>query len=195
MHRRRSDRRGRRDVARNWEIRKNLLTISAAVLITPENMKKVPFGIAAAAAGLFFTYSIARAQSEDEPQPVTSRALAATIDYGNDAVFQPIKHGVDFDEFGLDPGQTVTLTVQFPVELAGQPIIAEPLDGGLLTVPDEGLFVNSDGMVVMQFQAGTDSPGACRIAVHQPDDSNILHFWIVDPDHPENTPANLPGAY
>lgn len=160
-------------------------------------MKKIPLGsagLAFLASGLLVISHSALAQTDGEPQPVVSRALSATIDYGNDALFQPDKHGVDFALLGLDPEQTVTVTVQFPVELAGQIVIAEPLDGGLLTIPDTGLVVGVDGTVVMQFQA-SDEPGACRIAVHETDDSNLLHFWIIDSQHPENNPENLPGAY
>lgn len=159
-------------------------------------MKIFPLGIAigvAAATSLFGFISSVRAQ-EDEPQPIVSRALVATVDYGNDAIFQPAKHGTDFDRLGLNPQQVVTITVQFPAELAGQLILADPLDGGTLTVPDEGAIVGPDGNVTFQFQAG-DSFGACRLAVHQPDDSNFIQLWIVDPDHPENTPPDLPGAY
>ncbi|MBA3834015.1 MAG: hypothetical protein H0X34_19420 [Chthoniobacterales bacterium] len=161
-------------------------------------MKTIPLriiGVAAAAGLLLIFSSSARAQGEDGgPQPVTSRALSARIDYGNDAIFQPEKQGIDFTQYGLQALQNVTLTVQFPVELAGQLIIAAPLDGGIITIPDEGLHVADDGTVVFAFQA-SDMPGACRIAVHQPDDSNVLHFWIIDTEHPENNPAELPGAY
>lgn len=146
------------------------------------------------ATGLLIFSSDAVAQDGGPPPPTPSRAISATIDYGNDSIFQPAKSGVDFEQYGLDPGQTVTLTVQFPVELAGQVIIPEPLDGGILTIPEDGLFVAADGTVTFQFQAGS-SVGACRVTVHQPDDMNILHFWIVDTAHPENNPANLPGAY
>ncbi|MEO6970856.1 MAG: hypothetical protein ABI217_08175 [Chthoniobacterales bacterium] len=120
--------------------------------------------------------------------------MSATVDYGNENIFQPVKHDPDFEQYGLDPQQAVTVTVQFPVELAEQVIIAEPLDGGTLTVPEEGLFVGADGTVIFQFQAG-DSVGACRVTVHQPDDMNVLHFWVIDSAHPENNPAQLPGSY
>jgi hypothetical protein len=159
--------------------------------------KNVPFGIAigvAAATGLFGFTALVRADDDGGPQPIVSRALAATVDYGNDAIFQPAKHATDFDRLGLDPQQVVTVTVQFPVELAGQAILAEPLDGGTLTLPEGGLIVGTDGNVTFQFKA-SDPFGACRVAVHQPDDSNYVQFWIVDPDHPENTPPDLPGAY
>ena len=136
----------------------------------------------------------ARAQDDGGPQPILSRALAATVDYGNDNVFQPSKSNTDFQRLGLDPGQLLTITVQFPVDQAGQAMIVEPLDGGLLSLPDGGFFVDSEGNVTFQFQA-IDSFGACRIAVHQPDDSNFIYLWVVDPEHPENTPPDLQGIY
>lgn len=159
-------------------------------------MKHVPLGIAGLAflaSGLFGFTALSRAQ-DGTPPPVTSRALAATIDYGNGNVFQPAKSNTAFQCLGLDPGQLLTVTVQFPSDLAGQTIIVEPLDGGSLTFPDGGFFVDSQGNVTFQFQA-VDLTGLCRIAVHQPDDSNFVQLWVVDPDHPENTPPDLAGLY
>lgn len=150
--------------------------------------------VVAVATGLFLLIPSVRAQDGDGMEPEASRALAATVDYGDDAVFQPPKHNTCFEQLGLQPQQLLTITVQFPVEFAGHAIIAEPLDGGILTLPEEGLFVGSDGSVTFQFQA-SDSCGASRVAVHQADDLNFLQFWIVDPDHPENTPPGLPGVY
>ncbi len=160
-------------------------------------MKTVPLGIAGLAvlaSGLFGFSSLVRAQDGDGLEPEASRALAATVDYGNDAIFQPPKHNTAFERLGLQPQQVLTITVEFPVDLAGQVITAEPLDGGILTLPEEGLIVGSDGNVTFQFQA-SDSCGACRVAVHQADDLNFLQLWIVDPGHPENTPPGLPGVY
>ena len=159
-------------------------------------MKNVPFGmvvLVALASGLFGFPTLTRAQ-EDEPQPIVSRAISATVNYGNDSIFCPAKIVTNFDRLGMRAEQALTITVQFPAELSGQTAIAEPLDGGTLTLPENGLIIGEDGNVTFQFQAGT-SFGACRIAVHQPDDTNLLQFWIVDPDHPENTPADLPGVY
>lgn len=150
-------------------------------------------GLAIIASGLFGFCTVALAQ-EDEPQPILSRALATAVNYGNDAIFEPAKHGTDFDPLGLDPGQVVSVTVLFPVELAGQAMLAEAMDGGTLTLPEGGLIVAADGTVIFQYQASA-SQGACRIAVHQTDDQNILNFWVVDFEHPENNPSQLPGAY
>lgn len=164
-------------------------------------MKKLPLGFVgiAAATGLFLIFSPTVRAQDGDPQPIVSRALSANVDYGHDAQgndqsFQAAKQGVDFGLLGLDPQQTVTMTVQFPAELAGQLIIVEPLDGGIVTIPDDGLHAAADGTVVFPFKA-SDTPGACRIAVHQPDDMNVLHFWIIDTAHPENNPADLPGGY
>jgi hypothetical protein len=120
--------------------------------------------------------------------------LSATVDYGNNAIFQPGKHDPDFELLGVLPGATLTITVQFPPELAGQTMIVEPLDGGTLAIPEGSFIVNADSNVIFQFQM-SEFFGVSRIAVHQPDDSNFLHFWIADPDHPENTPADLLGVY
>lgn len=150
--------------------------------------------VVAAAAGLLGFLPSSRAQGDGEPAAIVSRATAASVDYGNETVFAPVKHGTDFERLGVRAEQTLTIVVQFPPELAGQFIIAEPLDGGALSVPGEGLFVASDGSVTFQFQTGT-SFGSYRVAVHQPDDSNFVQFWVVDPDHPENTPPDLPGSY
>src|SRR5712691_8970158 len=105
-------------------------------------MKSVPCGIAGLAilaSGLFGFVSITSAQSDDGFQPELSRALAVAVDYGNDAVFQPDKHDATFDQLGIRPQQTVTITIQFPTELAGAAIVAEPLDGGALSLPEDGL--------------------------------------------------------
>ena len=157
---------------------------------------KVPLGSIGLAVlvSVHLAFSTTARAQEGEPQPIVSRALATTVDYGNDAIFQPAKHGTDFDQLGLNPGQTVNITVWFPAELAGQIIIAEPLDGGTLFIPETGLVIATDGTVLFQFQAG-DWPGACRVAVHQPDDQNLLNFWVIDLEHPENNPPGLPGAY
>lgn len=92
------------------------------------------------------------------------------------------------------PQQILTVTVQFPGDLAGQGVIAEAMDGGTLSLPDGGLVIGSDGNVTFQYQAG-DSFGAFRLSVHQLDDTNTIQLWVVDPDHPENTPPNLQGVY
>lgn len=102
--------------------------------------------------GLAFLVSIhlsiilsdARAQSNDGTEGIVSRALAATVDYGNDAIFQPGKHPPDFDLLGVRPAAVLTITVQFPAELAGQTMIVEPLDGGTLTFPDGGFVVTRE---------------------------------------------------
>jgi hypothetical protein len=158
-------------------------------------MQNVPRGIAvlALATGLFGFSTVARAQ-DDEPQAIVSRAISARVDYGNDNIFNPAKTGTDFGQLGMRPQQVLFITVQFPSELAGQRMIVEALDGGTLSIPEEGVFVGSDGNVTFQFEAG-DAFGECRIAVHQPDDTNLLQLWIVDPDHPENIPPDLAGIY
>lgn len=159
-------------------------------------MKPVPFGIAigvAAATGLFGFISSVRAQDDGAPPAAVSRALAATVDYGNNALFHVEKFGTDFGLLGVRPEQAVTISVTFPVENAGQPVSADALDGGMVTLPEGGFIVNADGQVSFQFLASI--LGACRINVHLAEDVNFVRLWIVDPDCPESNPPDLPGAY
>jgi hypothetical protein len=158
-------------------------------------MKTVPFGVAgvAAATGLLLFSSSLRAQDDGAPPAAVSYAIAATIDYGNNLLFQPEKAGTDFGLLGIRPEQSVTVTVQFPAEMAGQPVTAEVLDGGSLTLPEGGLIADENGQVTFSFQSGI--LGACRINVHLADDANFVRFWVVDLDCPESNPPELPGGY
>jgi hypothetical protein len=158
-------------------------------------MKSVPFGIAgvAAATGLFIFLSTLHAQDDGAPPAAITHALAATVDYGNDVIFQPEKSGTDFGLLGVRPDQIVSVSVQFPPEYVGQPVSAGTLDGGAITLPEGGLVVDSNGMVTFQFQGGF--LGACRVNVHLADDANFLQFWVVDVDCPDSNPLGLTGGY
>jgi hypothetical protein len=157
--------------------------------------KSVPRGIAvvAVAAGLLGFSTMARAQDDGAPPAAISHALVATVDYGNNIVYQPEKAGTDFGLLGVRTDQAITISVTFPVENAGQAVSADPLDGGLLTVPEGGLTVGTDGLATFQFQGGFF--GACRINVHLADDANFVRLWVVDPDCPDCNPADLAGGY
>ena len=132
--------------------------------------------------------------SPTPPAQILSRALSAVVDYGNDNLFTPVKESTDFSLLGLDPAQSVNVTVTFPADLAGQSILVEPLDGGLVIVPDGGFVLDADGSVAFQFHASSIA-GNCRINVHQADDANFVHFWIIDQSDPADNPSNLPGIY
>lgn len=150
-------------------------------------------GLALVASGLFGFSTLAYGQDDGAPPAAVSRALAATVDYGNDVLFYPDKLGTDFGLLGIRPEQPVTITVQFPSEYAGQPVAAGTLDGGAVTLPEGGLIVDSNGLAAFQFQAGI--LGACRVNVHLADDANFLQLWVVDVACPESNPLNLAGGY
>lgn len=159
-------------------------------------MKTVLLGIAGLAifaSGLFVFSTSLRAQDDGAPPAAISHALAATVDYGNDVLYQSEKFGTDFGLLGIRPEQPVTISVLFPIESAGQTVAAGLLDGGTLTLPEGGLIVGPDGLVSFQFQASI--LGACRIDVHLSDDANFVRLWVVDLDCPESNPPDLPGGY
>jgi len=149
--------------------------------------------LAILATGQFGFTTRVSAQDDGTPPSAVSRALGETVDYGNNAIFQPDKFGTDFGLLGVRPDQVVTISVQFPTEFAGQAVSAELLDGGTLTLPDDGLVIDENGIVTFAFQASIF--GACRINVHQADEVNFIQFWVVDVDSPESNPPDLPGQY
>ncbi len=159
-------------------------------------MKKAPFGTPALTiigSALFLFAASSYAQDDGTPPAAVSRALAASVDYGNDSIFPVEKFGTDFGLLGIRPEQVVTVSVQFPVEMVGQAVTADLLDGGTLTLPEEGLFIDANGLATFQFQASI--LGGCRINMHQPGEVNFVRFWVVDLTCPESDPPDLPGAY
>jgi hypothetical protein len=78
------------------------------------------------------------------------------------------------------PNQTVPITLQFPIEKAGTPIAATPLDGG--TVKGGTPMVLPTGKVVLTFRPGP-TPGRYRLLVRTPLEQHLLEFYVVDATH------------
>ncbi len=132
-----------------------------------------------------------RAQEEDPPPVPPLVTSSVTIDYGSETI-QPIKHDSTFANIPLNPGQAVTITVQFDLALSGQTVVADSLDGGQLTVGEQGLVIDQNGILTFQYQADTN-PGLCRILLHQLGDGDTIQFWVIDTAHPGDNPPDLDG--
>jgi hypothetical protein len=89
---------------------------------------------------------------------------------------------------GLSPDQVVSVTVSFGAQDAGQTAHAAALDGGILTVPDEGLVVGEDGSVTFQFQVGGD-PGLYQVALRDDNREIGVEFWVINNQAPATNPA------
>lgn len=144
-----------------------------------------------ASVNLLFVSQVA---AEDDPPPPPAppplSASAATIDFGSETTAHPRKHDSTFAQLALNPGQAVTIILQFDPSLSGQSVNVDVLDGGEITAPEQGLVIAQDGALQFQFQAGTN-PGLVRIVVHQEGDGDTLEFWVIDNDNTDDNPAAL----
>jgi hypothetical protein len=137
------------------------------------------------------------AQSDSDPLPTPPpappplSALSAIIAFSVDDTARPNKHDGKFAQVGISAGQTVTISLQYDTALSGEVVVADSLDGGVVTVPEEGLHVDETGVVTFQYQAG-ETPGLCRIVVHQAGDGDTVQFWVIDTSHPGDNPPSLP---
>lgn len=115
------------------------------------------------------------------------------IDFGGNSVRHPARSGRKFEQIGIDPHKVVTVTVQYPVAMAGQAIVAESLDGGRIIVRGQTLAIDQQGFLTFGFQAG-DPIGFSRITLYNGETVQTLQFWVNDLSHPDQNPQSAPGA-
>ena len=103
-----------------------------------------------------------------------------------------LSHDRVVDRAGLGREQVVTVTLQFPTEMAGNPVMVAPIDGGQVTAFNgtNGLFVGNDGTVAFSFQAGR-APGLYRLIAQLGANDYRLEFYVLDPDHPDKNPPRV----
>lgn len=131
--------------------------------------------------------------SADRPLADPRAPLAAVIDFGSASLKRPGKTGRKFEQVGIDPHKVVTVTVQYPVDMAGQTIVAESLDGGRVIVQGPALLIDEQGLLRFGFQAG-DLIGFSRLTLYNGETIQTLQFWVNDLSHPDQNPATRPGA-
>jgi hypothetical protein len=107
---------------------------------------KLSLSLAAVALGICFCAS----QSECQ----TAAAASATIQFSNGQAITV----TDFSNpIGVQPGEFLNITIQFPTSAAGQPIVIKALDGGATSVGNSIRVVNNDGTFSFVFTAPASS--------------------------------------
>jgi hypothetical protein len=100
--------------------------------------------LSAAAAGLCICLSAPQSQGQ------TAAAVSATIQFSNGQAITV----TDFSNpIGVQPGELLNITIQFPTDAAGQPIVIKPVDGGATSVGNSIRVVNNDGTFNFVFTA------------------------------------------
>jgi len=94
------------------------------------------------------------------------------------------------DEVGLEPNETVNVTVQLSADDAGQTMTIEPLDGGVVVGGKSSAVVGDDGSLRFGFKAGGLS-GRYQVVLRNNALEIGLHFWVLDLANPQNDPSVL----
>lgn len=136
------------------------------------------------------TLSVETAFSQTPAADTGVSSVQIATDTGG--VFSPRKQNKAFERVGLKPGQLTTITLQFPSTMAAQTISAAALDGGAVTLSNQGRIA-ADGSISMTYKAGT-GVGLYRVLVNQGDTVQIVQFWVRDIANPQNNPPVYPGS-
>jgi hypothetical protein len=143
--------------------------------------------LASLATAFLLQAAISSAQDDNPRAPVSVR-----FDYGSNQTAKPSKSPVGFGRVGIDPNQTVGVTLQYPAAMAGQEIVAEAIDGGRLNYHGKNLAIDSKGQLSFEFTA-RDVPGDARITLYDGDTISLLQLWVRDVNHPERSPKSGSG--
>ena len=119
-------------------------------------------------------------------QTTTEISAAVQFDDGNAITI------TDFSNIiGLQPGEDVTVTAQFPAAgAAGEPVIVDLPDGGWNSVGKSLATANAQGAITFTVIANTQ-PGQNRVNLRVGANTVCLQLWVMDSQNPQNNPPNL----
>jgi hypothetical protein len=100
-------------------------------------------------------------------------------------------NGNIFPLVGLQPGQTVQVTVQYPPSQTLQTVQATALDGGSISFPPGGTTINAQGTITFAFTVG-QAPGLYQVSLQQGNVELGVEFWVLDSQNPQNNPPTAP---
>ena len=117
------------------------------------------------------------------------RATAKVNYGGSQSVIANLSKGLS-DRIGLQPGQTVAVTVQLTTAQAGRTVALDPLDGGKIGGGTRTATVAADGSFTFTFQAPT-APGIAQVSIRDHAQEIGIQFWVNDPQNPAANPPSL----
>ena len=149
-------------------------------------------------AGVFFSpipRLLAQATSGVDPQLMgqSGEGPVALIGFANGGSLTATAERGLSGVVGLQAHETVSLQLSFPANFAGQRVVAESLDGGILRANQPAAIVNRDGSVKLTFEGGA-LPGLNRVAVRAGSNISVLRFWVIDPRNSTAHPPLLSSA-
>ena len=89
------------------------------------------------------------------------------------------------DVVGVQPGESIVVTVQLSSELAGSTFEIGALDGSQIAQSPKA--VAADGTLTFAFRA-TSNPGTNRINLRNASTVLLLKFWVLNLQNPQSNP-------
>jgi hypothetical protein len=112
--------------------------------------------------------------------------VSATIQFSNGQTVV-----TDFsDQIGVQPGEVVSVTIQFTSDHAGEAIKVGSLDGGRIS--NTSTAVSDEGSVTFNFQAA-GSAGLNRVLVRHGLQTLRVQFWVLGSNPQNNPPVVTPA--
>lgn len=99
-------------------------------------------------------------------------------------------NGNIFPLVGVQPDQSIQITVQFGTDQIAQTAQLTALDGGTLTFPPTGLTVSPEGTIAFSFVA-THDPGLNQISLLVGGQEFGVQLWVLDLSDPANNPPTV----
>lgn len=118
----------------------------------------------------------------------TTSNLSATVQFDDGNVVTI----TDFsNQVGVQPGEAITVTAQFPAAGAGgKPVIVDLPDGGWNSVGSSLPVADAQGVITFTVIANTQ-PGQNRVNIRIGLTTVCLQLWVMDSQNPQNNPPNL----
>lgn len=113
--------------------------------------------------------------------------VSATIQFNNG---QTVTIDDFSDQIGVQPGETVTVTIQFDSSHAGESIDVGSLDGGWIS--NASTLISDEGQATFSFQS-TATPGGERVVVHYGLRTLRIQFWALSSNPEDNPPVVTPA--
>jgi len=116
-----------------------------------------------------------------------SATVQATIQFSNGQTVNV----TDFSNLiGTQPNDFVNITIEFPSDAIGQPVIVEAIDGGSVSTGSSIRVVEADGSLSFAF-FGTTKPRLKSVGIRGGAGTFLLQFWVLDLANPQNNPSTL----
>jgi len=125
-----------------------------------------------------------------EPVQTAPKLPSLLVNLGPTQAVIASANGQIFPLVGVQPDQTVQVTVQYPPDQALQTVQATPLDGGTISFPPGGTTINANGTITFAFTA-THDPGLNQVSLQQGSVELGVEFWVFDNSDPENNPPTV----